>query len=81
MFYKILHGHVDVDLPDYILVNKRLTRGNDLNYIQPPANIDAYKYSFFPDAIRLWNNLPSSVTHADTVDNFKLYLKSYLHYL
>ena len=76
MFYKIQHGHVDVDLPDYNLVNTRLTRGNDLTFIQPPANIDVYKYSFFPDAIRLWNNLPSSVTHADTVDNFKLYLKS-----
>ena len=25
MFYKILHSHVDVDLPDYILVNIRLS--------------------------------------------------------
>ena len=81
MFYKTLHGHVDVDLPDYILVNTRLTRGNDLEYIQPPANIDAYKYSFFPDAICLWNCLSSSITHADSVDNFTLYLKSYLHHL
>ena len=81
MFYKTLHGHVDVDLPDYILVNTRLTRGNDLEYIQPPANIDAYKYSFFPDAIRLWNYLSSSITHAYSVDSFTLYLKSYLHHL
>ena len=42
MFYKILHGHVDVDLPDYTLVNTRLTRENDLKFIQPPANTDAY---------------------------------------
>ena len=49
--------------------------------VQPPANIDVYKHSFFPDAIRLWNNLPSSITHADSVDNFKLYLKSFLHHL
>ena len=27
-FYKILHGHVDVDLPDYILVNTKLIRGS-----------------------------------------------------
>ena len=31
MFYKILHGHVDVDRPE--LVNTRLTRGNDLKFI------------------------------------------------
>ena len=73
MFYKIVHGYMDVDLPDYILVNTRLTRGNDLKFIHPPANIDAYKYSFFPDAIRLWNNLPSSFMHADSVDYFKFY--------
>ena len=74
MFYKILHGHVDVDIPDYILVNTRFTRGNDLRFIQPPANIDVYKYSFFLDEIRLGNNLPSSITHADSVDNFTLYI-------
>ena len=81
MFYKILHGHVDVNLPDCVLVNTRFTRGNDLKFVQPPANIDVYKYSLFLDAIRLWNNLPSSITHADSVDNFKLYLKSFLHHL
>ena len=69
---------MEVDLPDNILVNTRLTRGNDL---QPAANIDAYKYSFFPDAICLWNNLSSSITHTDIVANFRLYLKSYLHHL
>ena len=57
MFYKILHGYVDVDLklPDCVLVNTRSTRGNDLKFIQLPANIDVYKYSFFLDGIRLWN--------------------------
>ena len=43
MFYKILHGHVDVHLPDCVLVNTRFTRGNDLKFIQPPTNIDGYK--------------------------------------
>ena len=79
MFYKTLHSHMDVDLHNYILVNTRLTRGNDLKLIHPPTNIDAYKYSFFPDAIHLWNNLPSSFMHANSVDN--LYLKLYLHHL
>ena len=31
MFYKILHSHVDVVLPDY-KANTRLTRGNDLKF-------------------------------------------------
>ena len=51
--YKIFHGHMDVDLSDNMLVNARLTRGYDLKFIQPPVNIDAHKYNFFPDVIRL----------------------------
>ena len=45
MFYKTLHGHVDVDLPDYILVNTTLNSGNDMKFIQPPANTDTHKYT------------------------------------
>ena len=75
-----MHGHVDVDAPDCVLVNTRFTRSNDLKFIQPPANIDVYKYSIVSSLMQFaygMNNLPPSITHADSVENFKLYLKSF----
>jgi hypothetical protein len=32
---------------------------------------DCYKYSYFPRSITLWNQLPTTFTTADTVDDFK----------
>ena len=74
LFYKIIHGQVDVVLPYYFQGNTRLTRGNDLKFIQPFANTNVYKHSFFPAAIRAWNNLPANIVHADSADVFKTYL-------
>jgi len=48
MFYKIIHGIVNVPLPAYIHQSSRPSRGNHLKYIQPILNVDPYKFSFFP---------------------------------
>ena len=34
-------------------------------------NIDAYKFSFYPIVIRLWNNLPPEIANLPTSDDFK----------
>ena len=34
-------------------------------------SVNAYKYSFFPGAIPVWNGLPFSVIHAPSVNYFK----------
>ena len=61
LFYKILNNHVDILLPDYIINSARDTRGNDRKFILPSMNIDSYKFSFYPNVIGLWNNLPSEI--------------------
>ena len=66
LFYKIIHGQVDLALPNYIQTNPRLTRGNDLKFIQPSTNTNVYKHSFFPATVRAWNSLPANITHADS---------------
>ena len=71
LFYKIIHGQVDLALPNYIQTNTRLTRGNDLKFIQPSANTNVYKHSFFPATVRAWNSLPANITHAGFTDVFK----------
>ena len=40
---------------------------------QEPLQINAYKYSFFPRSMNIWNRLPSSVvSHViPSVDNFR----------
>ena len=32
-----------------------------MRFIQPMTRIDSYMYSFFPSAIKIWNDLPQNV--------------------
>ena len=73
LFYKILNNHVDLLLPDYIMNSARVTRGNDRKFILPPMNINAYKFSFYPNVISLWNNLPPEITSDDYKSSLLLY--------
>ena len=57
MMYKIIHGIVDLKLPDYITFNSNITRGHNYRLTIPPQRIDAYKFSFFPSTITQWNRL------------------------
>ena len=53
---------------------KPLTKGttcsfrhvHDLTFARPFAHTNRDMYSFFPNRISLWNNLPSSVVHSGT---------------
>ena len=76
MLHKIIRSSVDVSLPSYITHRTRHTRGSDLKFIQPDTTIDAYKYSFFPTSIRLWNNLPRDIISCNNLDSFKEHLNN-----
>ena len=39
-------------------------------YHQPMTLIDAYKFSFFPSTIKLWNQLPADVINSSTPNEF-----------
>lgn len=78
LLYKILHNLIDVTLPSYVMPSTRFTRGHDQKFILPQPRIDAYKFSFFPNSISLWNNLPLETVHAHTINNFcKLLIDNY----
>jgi len=49
MFYKILHSLSDLEMPTCIRPAIRSTRANCMKFIQPPAKVDPYEFSFFPD--------------------------------
>ena len=75
--YKILHQAVDVSVSGYYLTPVSWnTRGHPSRFIQLQTNIDAYKYSFYPSATRLWNALPTYVIEAGSLEDFQIHLLS-----
>lgn len=71
MFHKIVFNHVDVSLPGYVSYRARHTRSTAFKFIQIGSTVDAYKYSFFPSAIRLWDNLPEGIIICNDINTFK----------
>ena len=60
-----------IDLPNDILThNTNPTRRGNSGYVIPISNVDSHLYSFYPNSIRLWNALPSTVRNYHNVDSF-----------
>ena len=75
MFYKIHYNLGDICPPSYIKHANHISRRTDhsLKHCNKnPLEINAYKYSFFPRSMNIWNHLPfSAVSHVNpSVDNF-----------
>ena len=68
--YKIQHRLVELDT-DVVRPGDKRTRGQHRLY-QPAAKLSIYKNSFFPWTIREWNLLPTSVTDATTIEEFRV---------
>ena len=62
---------VDIFPEEQLVVTNSVTRGHSLRYLQLLTKTDAYKYSFFPSSIRIWNSLPSDIVKAETLYLFK----------
>ena len=58
MVSKIIHNLVDIEPCNYLTPSQLPTRGHHHRFQQLPTYIDSYKYSFYPDEIKIWNNLP-----------------------
>jgi len=71
IFYKILSGLVDVALPDGVIPSQILNRGHSRKFTHILPRINAYKFSFFPRVLPLWNSLPPIVVHAQTHEQFQ----------
>ena len=69
--YKILHG--DIIFPVLYIPNftQSTTRSGPYAFLKPQTIVNAYKYSFFPATISLWNTLPSDVACSPSIEVFK----------
>ena len=72
MFYKINFNVVNISFPAEINLGFQETRrSHDYKFMPLSSSVNAYKYSFFPRTIPVWNGLPFSVIHALSVNHFK----------
>ena len=61
LLYKGLQGKARIPTNDLIPKTRRGKNQHSLAFQIPSASKDAYKYSFFPQTIRDWNDLPESL--------------------
>ena len=71
MMYRIINESIDLQIPNYIHCATTASRCNQNRFIIPYTRINAFKHSFFPSAVRMWNSLPQHHIDAPTVEGFK----------
>ena len=71
MMYRIINNLVDIPAEKYLIHSGTSTRGHETRFLVPYCSVNAYKSSFFPSAIRLWNSLPASAVTTLSHDAFK----------
>ena len=76
MLFKLIHGLVAIPS---ITLTPMASRGHSHRYYIPPVRTETYLHSFLPSAIKLWNNLPQSLTEISNIDNLELQLEHYLY--
>ena len=60
--YKIKYNHLNISLPQHLIVRCTRTRNSDPNkFFQIPARVNTYAYSFYPRVIRAWNLIPNEI--------------------
>ena len=81
MFYKISYHLVAIPqsfLPPLLCTGHFSRYNHTLAYLIPYSRIEAYKQSFVPRTVTLWNTLPSEIVYADTLDVYKNRLSSFM---
>ena len=75
LFFKIKHSIVNIPFPPTVLVSPRAPA----SYINIQAtHSDAYKYSYFPRTVRLWNQLPTNIQQMTSLQSFKTSTSSWI---
>ena len=71
MMYRIVDDLINNPAENYLTHSCTTTRGHGTRFLVPYCSVNAYKSSFFPSIIRLWNSLPVSAVTAPSLDAFK----------
>jgi len=76
MLYRIRNGLVAIPAAAYLEPVPICTRRFETRYVQIRCNTGTYSQTFFPSAIRLWNNLPIDICELPP-GSFKTHLNSF----
>jgi len=71
MMYRVVHGQVAIPASVYLALNTQSMRGHSNRFCIPVVSVDAFRHSFFPATIQIWNNLPSGVIMSPSIEVFK----------
>jgi hypothetical protein len=73
ILYRIVNHLVAISPEPYLIPRCVVltTRGHDTRFLLPYSMIQSHQQYFFPSAIRLWNELPTTVVTASTLEGFK----------
>ena len=71
MMYRIVNNLIAIPMDPHLTPIQTATRGHDIRFRQPHTRVQAYKYSYFPSAIRIWNSLPQDLINKPSIDSFK----------
>ena len=72
MMYRIVNNLVAIPENVHLTRRETSTRGHNARFLQPNTRVRAYKHSFFPSTIRIWNTLPEELTQKPSLESFKL---------
>ena len=75
IMFKILHNLVAVPRNDLQKAASSL-RGYNQQLVIPHTRTQTYQSSFFPDSIRIWNNLPKNIDYSNTLNTFRTNINS-----
>ncbi len=71
MFFKVVHGLIDIPEDRYLKPVSVTTRGHLMRYLQPRARILSYQHSFSPATTAAWNQLNNAVVSAPSLEVFR----------
>ena len=71
MLYKIINNLVEVPTDGILVPSELQLRGHTRKFLQLQCSVNAFSYSFFPQAIKLWNHLPQELTELESLQLFR----------
>ena len=78
-FYKSIYNLIPLKIPSYYNITSRPTRSyHGMHYILHPSSTDSYRFSFIPNTICDWNNLPIWIIESNSLESFVAYLNQYI---
>ena len=78
LFYSIVNNLLPINIPPHYQRTQFRTRNHHpTHFILPQANLNSFKYSFYPRTIRDWNNLPVDLIESRNLEEFT-YLRNQL---